>query len=66
MAQIELRFNPDGTLGIRIPSGVSFEVAKTKIEALVKELGADIPIKLDGQVEQHRHDPIGDHATRSH
>lgn len=66
MATLEIRFNPDNSIAIRIPSGVSFETAKSKIEGLVKILGTDVPIKLEGQVEQHRHEPTGAGAHHTH
>lgn len=66
MATLEITFAPDGGLSIRIPSGVTFETARAKIEGLVRELGGDVPIRLEGQVEQHRHEPIGDHAHALH
>jgi hypothetical protein len=57
VATIKIALLPDNTVMIAVTEGADFPEAKRKIEALVASLGVEgFSVKLDGAVEQHRHD----------
>jgi hypothetical protein len=55
--QVRLVVLPNGKMQIAIPGGVSFEEAKRRLSGFMKDLGQDVPIVIESQIEQHKHGP---------
>jgi hypothetical protein len=57
MATVKVALMPDNSLLLSVTEGADYPGAKEKIEALVASLNVQgFSVKLDGEVEAHRHD----------
>lgn len=57
MATVKIVLGADNTLRVAVTAGADYESAKAAIAKLVADLGVDLPIVLDGEIEAHRHSP---------
>jgi hypothetical protein len=68
MAEIRVLIK-DGKMQAAVPGGVTDEQARRVLQRLIDEVGQDIPIVMEGEIEKHRHQggqvqTISDRARR--